>query len=258
MKRQHRPLEDRIETTIRLPPAKDAIDAGVVNLPATFFVPFDRQSLPLASQVKEFQYVIEEGMEGQLRRRSAASHGQVRRDKFPEPLEAQFCWNLQPALMFCHFRPQKNGTVDRLRWLRLNTASSGPCGRIGAEENPQPVVCCLAASTRQVWTFCRDGFCSTVRRDTAAGRLPFPRSGFVLRPASVGRLSARGGRSRLPRRRSNAGVRPNGGGSCSNACCGREASVAGHVTGSASHGRQDVVKLVLQKPQHAPPSSHRS
>jgi hypothetical protein len=69
----------------------------------------------MASQVKEFHYVIEEGMEGQLRRWSAGSDGQVGQDKFPEPLEAQFCGNLQPALTFCHFRPQKNGTVDRLR-----------------------------------------------------------------------------------------------------------------------------------------------
>jgi hypothetical protein len=52
MKRQHCSLEDRIETAIRLPPAKHAPDAGMVNLPATFPVLLDRQFFPLASQVK--------------------------------------------------------------------------------------------------------------------------------------------------------------------------------------------------------------
>ena len=52
MKRQHCSLEDRVETAIRLPPAKDAPDAGMVNLPATFFVLFDRKFFRLASQVK--------------------------------------------------------------------------------------------------------------------------------------------------------------------------------------------------------------
>jgi hypothetical protein len=41
MKRQHCALEDRIETTIRLPPAKRAIDAGVVNFLAPLVVLFD-------------------------------------------------------------------------------------------------------------------------------------------------------------------------------------------------------------------------
>ena len=52
MKRRHRPGEDRIEAAIRLPPAKDTPDAGMVYLPATLFVLFDRQFLPLAPQVK--------------------------------------------------------------------------------------------------------------------------------------------------------------------------------------------------------------
>ena len=49
MKRQHGSGEDRIETAIRLPPAKDTPDAGMVNLPATLLVLFDRQFFPLAS-----------------------------------------------------------------------------------------------------------------------------------------------------------------------------------------------------------------
>ena len=123
MKRQTlRPLEDRIETTtIRLPPAKDAIDAGVVNLPATFLVPFDRQFLPLASQVKEFQYVIEEERHGRSNfgapvrgfRRSGAARQIPRTARGSVPLD------LLPAsaCVFAISAPQKNGTVDRLRWL---------------------------------------------------------------------------------------------------------------------------------------------
>jgi hypothetical protein len=52
MKRQPCSLEDRIETAIRLPLAKDAPDAGTVYLPATFPVLFDRQFFPLASEAK--------------------------------------------------------------------------------------------------------------------------------------------------------------------------------------------------------------
>ena len=36
----------------------------MVNLPAAFFVLFDRQFFPLVSQLKLFRYVVEEGMEG--------------------------------------------------------------------------------------------------------------------------------------------------------------------------------------------------
>ncbi len=52
MKSRHCSGEDCIETTIRLPSAEYAPDAGMVNLSATFFILFDRQFLPLASQVE--------------------------------------------------------------------------------------------------------------------------------------------------------------------------------------------------------------
>ena len=129
MKRQHRSLEDRIETAIRLPPAKGAIDAGVMDLPASLAVLFDGQFLPLASHVQQSQYVIEEGMQGQFGRRAAASHGQVRQDKFPEPLEAQFRRNPLRLLGFRHFGPQKSRTVDRLRRFHANSTIPEPCGR---------------------------------------------------------------------------------------------------------------------------------
>ena len=63
MKGQHRAGEDCLKTTIRLPSSKRTIDASVVNFPASGFVPFDGQFLPLASQVKQLQDVIVEGVQ---------------------------------------------------------------------------------------------------------------------------------------------------------------------------------------------------
>jgi hypothetical protein len=51
MKRQHGSLKDRIETAIRLPPAKGVPDAGVMDLSAPIRVPLDGQFLPLPSQI---------------------------------------------------------------------------------------------------------------------------------------------------------------------------------------------------------------
>jgi hypothetical protein len=42
----------------------------------------------------------------------APSNGQVRQDKFLEPLKAQFRRNLPPARTFRHFRPQKGERVS--------------------------------------------------------------------------------------------------------------------------------------------------
>ena len=52
MERQHRPLEDRIETAIRHPAAKSPPDTNVVDLPAPGCVLFDGQFLPLATEVE--------------------------------------------------------------------------------------------------------------------------------------------------------------------------------------------------------------
>src|SRR5580700_2257211 len=52
MERQHRALEDRIETAIRHPTAKRPPDTDVVDLPAPGRVLFDGQFLPLATQVQ--------------------------------------------------------------------------------------------------------------------------------------------------------------------------------------------------------------
>ena len=50
-----------------------------------------------------------EGMEGQFRRWSAASKGQVRQDKFLEPLKAQFRRNSRQHAHFAIFAPQRRG-----------------------------------------------------------------------------------------------------------------------------------------------------
>src|ERR1700681_3945263 len=75
-------------------------------------------------------------MEGQFRRRPPAADGQVRQDKFPAPLEAQFRRDLPPTLTFRHFRPQKNGTVDRLSSPGPNTVFSEPCRQIRVVGKP--------------------------------------------------------------------------------------------------------------------------
>ena len=87
-------------------------------------------------------------MEGQLRRWSPASDGQVWQDKFPEPLEAQFGRNLPPALTFRHFRPRENETVERLRWREPKAAFSRPFGRIRLAGKPATSRSCSATPRR--------------------------------------------------------------------------------------------------------------
>src|SRR5271165_792803 len=72
MKLQYRPREDRIETAIRLPPSKRAIDTSVVNLRASVLILFNRQFLPLTAGVQQLQNVTKEGVQGELRRRTVA------------------------------------------------------------------------------------------------------------------------------------------------------------------------------------------
>src|SRR5882757_3069041 len=75
-------------------------------------------------------------MEGQLGSWSPAADGQVRQDKFPESLGAQFGRNLAPALTFRHFRPRENETVERLTWREPKPAFSRSCGRIRLAGKP--------------------------------------------------------------------------------------------------------------------------
>src|SRR5882757_2627485 len=75
-------------------------------------------------------------MEGQLGSWSPAADGQVRQDKFPESLGAQFGRNLAPALTFRHFCPQENETVERLTWREPKPAFSRSGGRIRLAGKP--------------------------------------------------------------------------------------------------------------------------
>ena len=77
VKPQYHGNENDIETATGLPPSKGAINSSVVDLWATLSVLCNRQFFPLTPQVQNFQDVIEQGMEGQLRRRAPASNGQV-------------------------------------------------------------------------------------------------------------------------------------------------------------------------------------
>jgi hypothetical protein len=75
----------------------------------------DRRPLgdSMTSQVQQFQDVIEQGMQGQLRRRTAAPNGPVRQDKLPELLQAQFGRNAQRSHAFRHLDPQRKGSLYR-------------------------------------------------------------------------------------------------------------------------------------------------
>jgi hypothetical protein len=72
-----------IKTATGLPPSKGAINSDVVDLRATVGVFCNRQFFPLAPQVQDFQDVIEQGMEGQLRRSFACLR------RFPDELPAR-------------------------------------------------------------------------------------------------------------------------------------------------------------------------
>src|SRR5271168_2545224 len=107
MKLQYRRCEDRIETTIRPPPAKRSIDPRIVDLRASILILLNRQFLPLTPHVQQLQNVTKERMQGQLRHRSSTSNAQVRQDKLPELLKAQVRRNAPPLLTFRHSGPQE-------------------------------------------------------------------------------------------------------------------------------------------------------
>ena len=110
---QHYDRENDIETATGLPPPKGAINPGVVDLGAPLGVLCNRQLLPLTSQVQQFQDVVEQGMQGQLRCGAAASNGQVRQDKLSELLQVQFGRNAPGLHAFGHLDPQRNGSLYR-------------------------------------------------------------------------------------------------------------------------------------------------
>jgi hypothetical protein len=131
--------ENDIETTVGLPPSKDTINAGIVDLGTSFRVLCDRQFLPLTSYVQQFQDVIEQGVQGQLRRWAPASNGQVRQDKLLELLPAQFRRNAPGLLTLCHIDPQKRGACIESGDGAKTPQFQKPTGGSVLSGNPQPV-----------------------------------------------------------------------------------------------------------------------
>src|SRR5258708_12354512 len=108
MKPAYRTEQNGVHTAVRFPAPEGAVDARVVNFRTTHLILFDRQFLPLATQIKHFQDVVEDLAQGQLRRRSAAPMREMKQDKFFELRIAQFHWNPLPLLTSRHLNRQRN------------------------------------------------------------------------------------------------------------------------------------------------------
>jgi hypothetical protein len=91
----------------------------------------------LTTQVQQFRDVIEQGMQGQPRRRAPASNGQVGQDKLPEPLQAQFCRYAPGLHSFPHFDPQKKREP-----VSNQAISPNLCNFITLPENPTSLETC--------------------------------------------------------------------------------------------------------------------
>ena len=84
MKLQHRTGKNGVDTAIDHPPPPDAINPRVVNFRTPLAIFFDRQFLPLTTQIQQPQNVVEDRMQIQLRCRTTAADGKMRQDKFFE------------------------------------------------------------------------------------------------------------------------------------------------------------------------------
>lgn len=109
---QQRACKDGLETAIRLPLSKCAINARVMNFWAAFLIFLDRQLFPLTPKVKRLQNVVEDRMQGQFRRWAPAPNGKMGQDKLPELLATQSRRNPLLLLTFRHFVPPRNGILD--------------------------------------------------------------------------------------------------------------------------------------------------
>jgi hypothetical protein len=136
-KLQHHDCENDVKAAAGLPPSKSAINPAVANLGAPFRVLCSGQFLPLTTQVQQFRDVIEQGMQGQPRRRAPASNGQVGQDKLPEPLQAQFCRYAPGLHSFPHFDPQKKREP-----VSNQAISPNLCNFITLPENPTSLETC--------------------------------------------------------------------------------------------------------------------
>src|SRR5450631_4000805 len=67
LQRRYRPNENGVQTTVRLPPAKGAVNARIVDFRTALLIFFDRQFLPLTPEVKRLQDVVEDRVQAQIR-----------------------------------------------------------------------------------------------------------------------------------------------------------------------------------------------
>jgi hypothetical protein len=96
LQRHHRPDENGVKATVRLPPSKSAVNARVVDFGTTLLILFYGQLLPLTPKVKRLQDVVEDRVRGQLGCWSSAPNRKMRQDKLLELLKTQMCWNMLP------------------------------------------------------------------------------------------------------------------------------------------------------------------
>jgi hypothetical protein len=111
-----------------------------MNFRAAYRILFNRQFLPLTPHVQQFQDVVEQGVQGQLRRRAPASNGQVRQDKLPELIQAQFRRMPRDCAPFAILTPKRKGTCiesgDGAKTQQLQNLTGGS----DLSGNPQTVV----------------------------------------------------------------------------------------------------------------------
>ena len=122
MKLQHRTGKNGVDAAIGYPPPPDAINPRVVNFKTPLAILFDRQFLPLATQIQHPQNVVEDRMQTQLRCRATAADGKMRQDKFFELQNIQLRWNRLPPLISSHSDSPEIWTITYSGALVENSA----------------------------------------------------------------------------------------------------------------------------------------
>ena len=82
VKMRHGTREEGIEAPLSLKAPKGAIDAGVVDLWHPILASFDGQLFPLTTEVQQFQNIVENLVQRELRLGTATPLGQKGQDKF--------------------------------------------------------------------------------------------------------------------------------------------------------------------------------
>jgi hypothetical protein len=108
MKPRHRAGKDRVHAAAVHPSPPNALNTRVVRFRVAVAILFDRQLLPLTTQIQDLQNVVEDLAKAQLRRRAAATDGELRQDKLLELRRLQLRRKRLPPLSFRHSGPPKN------------------------------------------------------------------------------------------------------------------------------------------------------